>query len=110
MARFIARGGQSWSTVRLVVDEWCNTLADIEAFVAARAADVIHVKTPDLGGIGKLFLQAGRRPGLEKLAEAGAGVREPPRGNFNLKAVQRLQRAIADFAFAHPYLPRHRRV
>ena len=31
-------------------DEWCNTLEDIELFVAARAADVIHVKTPDLGG------------------------------------------------------------
>ena len=37
--------------VELVVDEWCNTLEDIEAFVSARAADVIHVKTPDLGGI-----------------------------------------------------------
>lgn len=37
--------------VDLVVDEWCNTLEDIERFVAARAADVIHVKTPDLGGI-----------------------------------------------------------
>jgi methylaspartate ammonia-lyase len=37
--------------VDLVVDEWCNTLEDIELFVAAGAADVIHVKTPDLGGI-----------------------------------------------------------
>jgi methylaspartate ammonia-lyase len=39
------------SGVRIVVDEWCNTLADIEAFTAAGAADVIHVKTPDLGGL-----------------------------------------------------------
>lgn len=39
------------SPVRLVVDEWCNTLEDIGRFVEARAADVIHVKTPDLGGI-----------------------------------------------------------
>ncbi|MCU1492495.1 MAG: methylaspartate ammonia-lyase [Acidimicrobiaceae bacterium] len=39
------------ATVEIVVDEWCNTLEDIEAFVAAGAADVIHVKTPDLGGI-----------------------------------------------------------
>lgn len=39
------------SPVRLVVDEWCNTLEDIGRFVQARAADVIHVKTPDLGGI-----------------------------------------------------------
>jgi methylaspartate ammonia-lyase len=39
------------SDVRIAVDEWCNTLADIEVFVAAGAADVIHVKTPDLGGV-----------------------------------------------------------
>jgi methylaspartate ammonia-lyase len=39
------------SDVQIAVDEWCNTLADIEMFVAARAADVIHVKTPDLGGV-----------------------------------------------------------
>ncbi|HEV3186903.1 MAG TPA: methylaspartate ammonia-lyase [Acidimicrobiales bacterium] len=37
--------------VQIVVDEWCNTLADIEAFVAGETADVIHVKMPDLGGI-----------------------------------------------------------
>lgn len=37
--------------VEIVVDEWCNTLEDIRAFVASRAADVIHVKMPDLGGI-----------------------------------------------------------
>lgn len=41
------------STVKIAVDEWCNTLDDIRAFVAAGAADVIHVKTPDLGGIGE---------------------------------------------------------
>jgi len=39
------------SDVRIAVDEWCNTVEDIEVFVAADAADVIHVKTPDLGGI-----------------------------------------------------------
>jgi len=37
--------------VAIVVDEWCNTLADIDLFTRAQAADVIHVKTPDLGGI-----------------------------------------------------------
>jgi methylaspartate ammonia-lyase len=37
--------------VALVVDEWCNTLEDIDAFTSAQAADVIHVKTPDLGGV-----------------------------------------------------------
>jgi methylaspartate ammonia-lyase len=39
------------SHVQIAVDEWCNTLEDIELFVSARAADVIHVKTPDLGGV-----------------------------------------------------------
>ncbi|GAC1341157.1 MAG: methylaspartate ammonia-lyase [Candidatus Dormibacteria bacterium] len=39
------------SRVRLVVDEWCNTLTDIAQFVAAEAADVVHVKTPDLGSV-----------------------------------------------------------
>jgi methylaspartate ammonia-lyase len=54
------------STVELVVDEWCNTLADIEAFVAARAADVVHVKTPDLGGVNQTAeaLLLVRRSGL----------------------------------------------
>jgi len=37
--------------VSIVVDEWCNTLEDIDVFTRAQAADVIHVKTPDLGGI-----------------------------------------------------------
>jgi methylaspartate ammonia-lyase len=39
------------SDVQIAVDEWCNSLEDIEIFVAEGAADVIHVKTPDLGGI-----------------------------------------------------------
>jgi methylaspartate ammonia-lyase len=39
------------SGVRVVVDEWCNTLDDVRAFVAAGAADVVHVKTPDLGSL-----------------------------------------------------------
>ena len=54
------------SHVQIVVDEWCNTLEDIELFVAARAADVIHVKTPDLGGVNNTIeaLLHVRRAGL----------------------------------------------
>jgi methylaspartate ammonia-lyase len=37
--------------VELVADEWCNTLSDVEAFAAAGCVDMIHVKTPDLGGL-----------------------------------------------------------
>jgi methylaspartate ammonia-lyase len=38
-------------TVQLVVDEWANTLDDIQAFIDAGAADVIQVKMPDLGSV-----------------------------------------------------------
>jgi methylaspartate ammonia-lyase len=37
--------------VQLVADEWANTLEDIQAFVTARAADMIQVKMPDLGSV-----------------------------------------------------------
>ena len=41
------------SKVGIVADEWCNTLEDVQEFADAGAADIIHVKTPDLGGIDK---------------------------------------------------------
>lgn len=37
--------------VDIVNDEWCNTFEDIKEFIAAEAGTVIHIKTPDLGGI-----------------------------------------------------------
>lgn len=37
--------------IKIVADEWCNNLDDIKEFVDADAADMIQVKTPDLGGI-----------------------------------------------------------
>ena len=48
LRKLLADGG---SAVELVADEWCNTLDDVRAFVAAEAAHMIQVKTPDLGGI-----------------------------------------------------------
>ena len=39
------------NTLRIIVDEWCNTLEDIQAFADAGAGDLVQVKTPDLGGI-----------------------------------------------------------
>ncbi len=52
--------------VQLAVDEWCNTAADVAVFVAAGAADVIHVKVPDLGGLNNTIesLLSVRRAGL----------------------------------------------
>ncbi len=37
--------------VEIVADEWCNTLEDVRDFVDAGAADMIQVKTPDLGSL-----------------------------------------------------------
>ena len=37
--------------VDIVADEWCDRRADVERFVDAGAADVVQVKTPDLGGL-----------------------------------------------------------
>ena len=37
--------------VDIVADEWCNTFDDVRAFVDTGAADVVQIKTPDLGGI-----------------------------------------------------------
>jgi methylaspartate ammonia-lyase len=37
--------------VKLVADEWANTLDDIRAFIEAGAADMIQIKMPDLGGV-----------------------------------------------------------
>lgn len=42
--------------VEIVADEWCNTLRDVRDFVAGGAADMIHVKTPDLGSLDQTVL------------------------------------------------------
>ena len=54
------------AAVDLVIDEWCNTMDDIRVFTDAQAADVIHVKTPDLGGVNNTIdaLLYVRRQGL----------------------------------------------
>jgi methylaspartate ammonia-lyase len=51
MAALRAAVARRGGGVALAVDEWCNTVEDVAAFVEAGAADVVHVKTPDLGGI-----------------------------------------------------------
>jgi len=37
--------------VKLVADEWCNTLVDIKLFADNRAGHMVQIKTPDLGGV-----------------------------------------------------------
>ena len=69
------RGGR----VQLAVDEWCNTVEDVVAFVDAGAADVVHVKVPDLGGLGNtvMALMSLRRSGI--LAYCGGSATETDR-------------------------------
>lgn len=40
--------------VELVADEWCNTWEDIKLFADEEAADMIQIKTPDLGGVNNI--------------------------------------------------------
>ena len=51
MGKLNQRLAAAGSQVQLVADEWCNNLDDIKEFVFARAAAMIRVKTPDLGGL-----------------------------------------------------------
>lgn len=39
------------SNVKIVADEWCNTLEDIRDFTDAGACHMVQIKTPDLGGV-----------------------------------------------------------
>ena len=39
------------STVKIVADEWCNTVADVVDFVDADCCDMVQIKTPDLGSL-----------------------------------------------------------
>jgi methylaspartate ammonia-lyase len=47
----IAAVTDSGCGARIVVDEWCNTLDDVQAFVAARAAHIVQIKSPDVGSL-----------------------------------------------------------
>jgi methylaspartate ammonia-lyase len=46
-----ARLRELGSRVELVADEWANAVDDIREFNRAGAADMIQIKTPDLGGL-----------------------------------------------------------
>jgi methylaspartate ammonia-lyase len=51
LAAITERLARLGSTVRIVADEWCNTLEDVIAFTDARCCHMVQIKTPDLGGI-----------------------------------------------------------
>ncbi|WP_420583649.1 methylaspartate ammonia-lyase [Ruegeria sp.] len=39
------------STVKIVADEWCNTVEDVVRFVDTGCCDMVQIKTPDLGSL-----------------------------------------------------------
>lgn len=51
MTELRRRLAQTGSRVQIVADEWANTLEDIATFAEAGAADLIQIKTPDLGSL-----------------------------------------------------------
>ena len=40
---------------KIVADEWCDTLADVEQFCKRGAADIIQIKMPDVGSVTHSF-------------------------------------------------------
>jgi methylaspartate ammonia-lyase len=51
IAGMVALRARLGGRVALVADEWANTVDDIRAFNRAGAADVVQIKTPDLGSL-----------------------------------------------------------
>jgi len=52
LAAIRARLGRDGLPVAIVADDWCNTLEDVRAFLAASACDMVQIKMPDLGSVG----------------------------------------------------------
>ena len=52
--------------VKLVADEWCNTLEDVQRYIDRRAVDMIQVKMPDVGSVDQSIeaILACRRAGM----------------------------------------------
>jgi len=55
MIRLIQAKQAAGLDVIIIADEWCNTLEDIRAFVDNKAADMVQIKSPDLGGINNII-------------------------------------------------------
>ncbi len=47
----VRRLGALGSSVKVVADEWCNTLEDVRDFADAACCHMIQIKTPDLGSL-----------------------------------------------------------
>lgn len=51
LGAIVRRLGGLGSPVKVVADEWCNTLEDIRDFADAACCHMIQIKTPDLGSL-----------------------------------------------------------
>lgn len=51
MARLCEGLREAGARVRIIADEWCNTLDDIRIFAEAGACDMAQIKMPDLGDV-----------------------------------------------------------
>lgn len=50
-ARLVEDLDRSGCGARIVVDEWCNTIADVCDFIDAKATHMIQIKAPDVGSV-----------------------------------------------------------
>jgi methylaspartate ammonia-lyase len=51
MARLRAWLRQGGTGAKIIADEWCNTLGDVQAFADGEACDIVQIKAPDLGSV-----------------------------------------------------------
>ena len=65
--------------VKIVADEWCNTLEDIKLFADAKAGHMVQIKTPDLGSIHNTIEAVLYCQGTDVLAYQGGTCNETDR-------------------------------
>jgi methylaspartate ammonia-lyase len=58
-AELVAALRRKGCDARIVADERCNTLADIQAFAEAGAGHILQIKTPDIGSLEDAILAVG---------------------------------------------------
>lgn len=55
MAELIKKKNKAGLGVIVCADEWCNTYEEIVEFVDSKAAEMIQIKSPDLGGVNNII-------------------------------------------------------
>lgn len=55
LSKLVAEVDSRKIPIQIVADEWCNTMDDIKLFVENKAAHMLQIKTPVLGGINNII-------------------------------------------------------